>query len=133
MISEPYPVTPAPAYTTLPAAVAVTGSPRLPAISIPLCTLEAKVLTTLPSDGHRQRDTLRLDPTDLGEAAFVDDRVFFATFVGGVGDLATVVEVVLVLAGEPLDVDEAARFVVDFPEADVLDALLDGTAIGLDV
>ena len=130
-------MTPAPAYTTLPAAVAVTGSPRLPAISIPLCTLEAKVLTTFPRDGHCHRDTGRLGSTDLAEDAFLEDCVFLATFfatlVAGAEDEVDFPEVVFDLLAELWGFDEAVRVVVDFPAPGVLDDLFEATAAGFDV
>src|SRR2546426_251420 len=55
MMSLPYPRSPLPAYTTLPGALASTGSPALPAMSMPLrFAVSENVPTSLPFTGHAQ-------------------------------------------------------------------------------
>src|SRR5699024_1272141 len=66
----PYPVSPLPRYTTVPAAAACTGSPSLPASSKPRRSFAVeKPCNTLPGTGQRHATSLVIGGLEGGVAS----------------------------------------------------------------
>ena len=109
------------------------GSPRPPAISIPLCTLAAKVLTTLPVAGHCQRETGRLVVTAWVADARLDVCDVFATFVCVLVALLTVFDAAFVAGTGLLGFEVVALLLPRLSAAERSDALLEAATGSWDV